>query len=578
MLFSLSCLRADISYEVQFKGIDKGETETLLRSVSQLITLQECPPATITALYRRAEAEIPRLITTLQGRAYYDAHIELTIDQDKTPVLVIFEVSLGEVYPLTSFEILPSETDQFRAYESFQLEEIGVVLEQPAEPKVILDAEEAVVDLLAQQGYPFAEVTKREVIADQKAKNVAVRLTVNSGLLAYFGTTHISGLKKVRQSLVRRKIAWREGDIYDPELLQETFNSLDCTGLFANIQVTPGECQEGDNRVPIDIDLSEGRHRSIGLGGTFATQWGGGLIAEWEHRNIRGLGERITLKTELMQKLQSGSGSYCIPEFLSPTQDLTTKAEARHEITQGFHDTSAMLSTRINRRLNKNLQISAGLAYKYLTSEDSDNNSCFNLAKIPLQLLYNNTGCPLDPSRGVSVNLRLTPTYQVVEHNLNYYTTTLDAAYYLPFDSEAVTVFASKVSFGSIVGASRLAVPPPERLYAGSPQTLRGYRYLTVSPLNEENKPIGGRSLLVFSFELRRRLAEDWGGVLFYEVGNVYAATWPDLFSKQLQSTGIGIRYYTAVGPLRLDIAFPLNRRKSVDGRFQIYFSIGQTF
>jgi len=140
------------------------------------------------------------------------------------------------------------------------------------------------------------------------------------------------------------------------------------------------------------------------------------------------------------------------------------------------------------------------------------------------------------------------------------------------------TVLAGKVKWGSIFGASTTALPPPERMYAGSSQTLRGYAFETVSPLREDGKPAGGRSLMVYSFELRQRITKTWGGVAFYEIGNVYATPTPEFNFKQLQSAGFGIRYYTAVGPLRFDMAFPFNRRKNLDAAFQIYFSIGQTF
>lgn len=569
---------ADIAYQVAFAGVETAEIESLLRSSSQLITLQACPPSTSMALQRRAEAEIPALITILHSKALFDAEVTLKIDFNQSPALVTFLINSGPTYPLVAFDILSADNlpeNAFSDFDTMDPAELGIHLGDPAYPQTILDAEKAVIDSLDALGYPFAAITKREVVADQSAKNVKVKLYVDSGSLAYFGKTVITGLKSVRKAYIRRKIGWREDDMYSPDQLQCTFNAIDATGLFANIQITPGECEEGTSRVPIEIELTEGYHRSIGLGGSWETQQGGGVIAEWEHRNVRGMGERVRVKTELMQKLQSGSASYSIPDFLTQKQELVTRAEAKHEITQGFHDTSMTLSSRINRWFNECMQGSAGVALKYLATKDSDNNHPFTLAKIPLQFLFNNTGAPLDPTHGESLNFRFTPTFELGER-FSYYTTNLDAALYTPLGQ--CTVFASKVSIGSILGAARINVPPPERLYAGTPQLLRGYRYMTVSPLNAQNKPIGGLSLLVFSFELRRRFGEDWGGTLFYEVGNVYATTTPEIGHKQLQSAGFGIRYYTAVGPLRLDIAFPLNRRKAVDGRLQVYFNIGQTF
>ena len=558
--------------------------------------------------------------------------MKLTVDLDQEPALVRYNITTGVVYPLVEFRVVagvpekedkaaePEKTESEKAesekaesekaaeedvqlkpvapelklveenndedtdddlycdYSSIDITTLGIKLGAPAYPQTILDAEDAVLDLLDRQGYPFARVVKRDVVADQKAKNVKVTLTMYSGPRAYFGETEIKGLKTVRESFVRRKIAWQAGEPYDPQALKDTFTALDNSRLFLNIQLTPEDCVKGDHLVPITLDLGESRHRSIGFGASYQTQQGGGVIAEWEHRNIRGVGERVEAKADLLWWLQSGSVTYTIPDFIQDCQELTSRADVWHEVTEGFHDTSASVSSRLTRRVNKSAVASGGGALKYLTSSDSDNNNNFVLAKVPLQLVYNDTGCPLDPKKGYSLNFKFTPTFQVINDQLNYYIANLDAAAYQPLNKSERTVVATKLSLGSVMGASRFDVPPPERLYAGSPHLLRGYRYMTVSPLDENNKPIGGRSLAVMAFELRQRIGEDWGAVLFYEIGNVYAATVPNFGMKQLQSTGLGARYYTPVGPLSVDIAFPLNRRPKIDGPFQFYFNIGQTF
>jgi translocation and assembly module TamA len=137
---------------------------------------------------------------------------------------------------------------------------------------------------------------------------------------------------------------------------------------------------------------------------------------------------------------------------------------------------------------------------------------------------------------------------------------------------------ASKLTLGNIFGAAQHTIPTPDRFFSGTENTLRGYRYLTVSPLNKHDKPIGGRSLLAASIETRFRTDSGFGWALFYDVGNVYSANFPVIDHGFLQSTGAGIRYATPLGPLRLDVAIPLNRRHKIDPHFQIYFSIGQSF
>ena len=138
-------------------------------------------------------------------------------------------------------------------------------------------------------------------------------------------------------------------------------------------------------------------------------------------------------------------------------------------------------------------------------------------------------------------------------------------------------IFAAKLTLGTILGASQHEIPPPERFYAGSESTLRGYRYLTVSPLGHHEKPLGGRSMFIYSLEFRSRIGENLGLVFFYDIGNVYRKALPEFRERMRQSAGVGIRYYTPIGPLRLDIAVPLNKRH-IDNSLEAYFSIGQSF
>jgi len=120
-------------------------------------------------------------------------------------------------------------------------------------------------------------------------------------------------------------------------------------------------------------------------------------------------------------------------------------------------------------------------------------------------------------------------------------------------------------------------VPADERFYAGGGGSIRGYSYQSVGPLSGGD-PVGGRSLLELSTELRLRLGERFGFVGFLDGGSAFGAAFPDFDEELLWGTGLGFRYFTAVGPLRLDFAVPLDRRHGIDDAFQVYISLGQAF
>ena len=136
---------------------------------------------------------------------------------------------------------------------------------------------------------------------------------------------------------------------------------------------------------------------------------------------------------------------------------------------------------------------------------------------------------------------------------------------------------AGGANVGAIVGAERNEIPADERFYAGGGGSIRGYAYQTVAPLSGTD-PIGGRSIFELSLELRLKLTEQFGLVTFLDGGNAFTSQTPDFRESLLWGTGLGFRYYTPIGPLRLDVAFPLDRREGIDDSFQVYVSLGQAF
>jgi translocation and assembly module TamA len=143
-------------------------------------------------------------------------------------------------------------------------------------------------------------------------------------------------------------------------------------------------------------------------------------------------------------------------------------------------------------------------------------------------------------------------------------------------DSRYVLAFRARVA--QVAGEPTATLPANHRLYAGGAGSIRGYEFQSVGPLDANNDPLGGRSLVTFGGEIRWRITETIGIVPFLDGGNVYDSTVPDFGEKFFWGTGVGFRYYTDFGPLRADIAFPLDRRKGIDDAYQFYISLGQAF
>jgi len=576
----LSAEQEGYSYQVQFQCQDDQEIENFLKSASQLCALQDSPPPTAAALRRRAEEDVPNMLKALQSKAYYNAKVHFSINYTLDPALVLLCVETGPIYPFSSFKIIPENGSPPCAFDfkTIDSKDLGICIGRPALPSIIVDAEDILLDLLEKRGYPLAKLCKREVIADQSTHSISVIFHVDSGPLASFGKTDIIGDEDVLPEFFRRKIAWQEGERYNPERIVKTVNALEASGLFSSINITHDSEVQSDGSLPMHISIQEAKRRSIGLGVGYATDLGPGLNAEWEHRNIRGMGEKVSIVANLWQIKQEGFIRYLMPDFGHSGQDLIWLADVNREKTKGFTESSASFSGTIERQLTERLRVSYGAMFTLLHNSRSNNNREFNLFKLPLQLMWNKSNSLLDPTTGFTLHLRTTPSIQTLPPRFSYLTHQCTVTAYQPLDKKQRFVLAAKATWGSIWGSTKHSIPPSERFYAGSDTLLRGYRYLSVSPLGHDHKPIGGRSLMVYSLEARMRNNGPFGLVAFYDIGNVYSESFPQFGHKQLQSVGLGLRYHTPVGPLRIDLAFPLNRRHHLDSFFQLYFSIGQAF
>ena len=153
----------------------------------------------------------------------------------------------------------------------------------------------------------------------------------------------------------------------------------------------------------------------------------------------------------------------------------------------------------------------------------------------------------------------------------------MNGSQYFAFDEEGDYVLAGRGRAGMIIGEDRSDLPANKRFYSGGGESVRGYEYQKVGPLDEDGDPLGGRSVLEAGLEFRARVTESFGIVPFVEGGNVFEASDPEDLDL-LWAAGLGFRYYTAVGPLRFAFAVPLDKRDNVDDDFQIYLSLGQAF
>lgn len=572
----ISLLAAKIRYSVHFIGIDDPSVIKTLRSVSDLMTLQGRPPASVNALKYRADSDIPELIKVLHAYGYYEAVVSIRVEDSEQNADVFVMITPGPVYVIDQFSI--QFADKEPKCPDISLEEIGIQLRTPALSTKIVSAEQHVLNLLSQCGFPLAKTAQRSVIVDGSQKTVSVVLNIEEGPLCYFGPVTIGGQEATKEAFIRQKIAWKEGDLYDSLLVEQTQKSLLDTTLFSSVLITYKDKSQGaDVILPMRIEVAETKHRSINIGISYQTFFGPGATFGWENRNVDGYGRRLTLQGDLTEKTHAGNATYHMPDFFAPDQDYVIQAQAMYESIFAYDDRSYNVVNRFEKRIGTKYRFSVGFKVERLFVSDSVDNGQFSLLEIPLYFRFSNANDLLDPTEGSTLEFKIIPSTNFSHPDRYYISQFTGVMLYLPVTKSRFLVLAQQLLFESVLSRSLDSVPVPKRVLGGTDQELRGYRYRSVSPL-QGHKPIGGRSGIFYTLEPRFRLTKSLGLVPFLDIGSVYLSIYPNLKEKWLASTGLGLRYFTFLGPLRFDIAFPLDRRKGIDPRYRVLISLGQTF
>ena len=579
LFFPCLLIAGGISYTVDFEGLDDQGALKSMRSLSQLTSLKKRPPASINALRYRAESDIPELLKVLHAHGYYEAKIKVRIEEAVHQVRVVVVINPGPVYKIGDFQIrLYCGTPEFPVdCIHADPQNIGITPGKPAQAEKILNAGQKLLQLLAECGYPLSKVDSREMIADGKNKTLTVKLGINTGPKAHFGTTSIEGLKKVKALFINQKTAWSAGKTYDSRAVENTQNALMDSGLFSSVLITHEETLNQDGQLPMKIELKETKHRSINLGVSYQTVFGPGITFGWQDRNISGMGRTLSFQGNFTRISHSGIGRYVHPDFLRVGQEMIWEAIAMHESLFAYHDRSYSLMNRFDRKIGDNIRLSIGAIGERLFVTNSVNNGNFWLVEVPFYVRFSNANNLLDPTKGITLEFTTTPSANINDAKKYYAIQKITESTYHPLTHSSSVVLAQQLTLGVIWSPHLSTVPMSKRFLGGSEDELRGYRYRTVSPLLD-GTPEGGRSAIYWTFESRFRVTKSIGLVPFFDIGSVYKTQYPALDGKWYKSTGLGLRYFSFMGPFRFDVAFPLDRRKEIDPLYRVLVSIGQTF
>ncbi len=578
-----------VEYEVTLVGLPSEEMVAVAEDTLAVYRNQADGAQSVAFLRRRAEGDVNILQRLLRSRGYYDGTVDVTVrdlppeeaadPDDLTQAEVTLTVDSGAAFTLRRHHFVM--TGDAPGLPQLDAVALGSPVGQTAAAEPIVKAEATALDTVQKAGFPYAERGNRRAVADLETQTLEIDTEIAPGPAAVFGPITFEGLVDVRERYLRTYIDWEEGTPFDLSTLRDYQLALLGTDLFATLRVSPPEDAPpgtGPVALPITVQATERPFRTVSAGARFNTDEGPSIRGGYEHRNLFGENETLTIAAEVGLEVQTFGLGYREPQYMRPGQDLVASLTVEREEDDAFDDLTVTGTLGLERRLTPNWIVGAGVLGEasLITDEGEDTEAL--LAGIPLFAEYDGSDDPLNPTTGVRARLDAVPYAGLFDDEPTAFLS-IDgqgSAYY-DITGEKAYVLAARTRFASIIAGDVSDVPATRRLYSGGGGSVRGFAQRFVGPLDASDDPIGGLSALEAGLELRARLYGDIGGVVFAEAGSVSVESFPDFNDGVQTAAGVGLRYYSPAGPIRIDVAFPLNARDA-DDAFQLYFSIGQAF
>ena len=533
---------------------------------------------------RRSRADVDLLTELLRSRGYYDAVVEPRIETSQGVLTVILAAEPGSQYTFASVE-LPG-LDAAGAESPALRKAFAVRAGDPVIAQDVIDAGTALQVALGEQGFALAEIGEQQVEVDHQAHTASLSLAVTPGPLAHFGQISVSGNPPFPANHIATLARFHPGDPFKQSKINDLRRALIATSLIASADI---KLVPSTDRRTVDVAVHLEPAPVHTIAGELGYGTGEGIRAEasWQHRNFINPEGALTVRGVAGTKEQLAAVELRRSNFRRRDQTVDLQALASKQEFDAYRAKTVRLSGYVERQSNiiwhKKWTYSLG-ADLILTDENgifddpaNKETRAFKIAAIPAMLRYDGSNDLLDPTEGFRLGGSISPEISFQGGTFTYARAQVDASAYHPISSG--TVLAGRVRLGTIFGAESSEIAPSRRFYSGGGGSVRGYGYQQLGPRDTSGDPIGGRGLAEFALEARIRLKAfggNFGIVPFLDGGTLTTNVVPRGGKWQF-GAGIGLRYYSSFGPIRVDVGTPLNPR-SGDAPIAVVVSLGQAF
>ena len=570
-----------------------GENEGLgdqIRAASLLTAAEAEGRVAAEELLATARAEYRALTGVLYAAGHYSGVVSVRIDGREAAGLsplkpparigtIIVQVDPGPAFVFGTARVAPvaPETEVPASFSS------GA----PAQSGVIGDAARAAISGWRDQGHPKAGLGGQSVTADHAARTLSADIQIDPGPKLRFGALSIKGNERVRRERVAEIAGYPQGETFDPEALETSAKRLRRTGAFRSVGFTEAETPEGDT-LPMALTVVEEKRRRLGVGVELAAQEGVTISGFWMHRNLFRGAERLRVDFELGQiGGQSANGDptadvalsfrYQRPATFTPDTDAFLEGEIARVDNPEFLSRSVTFGGGVEHIFNDVLSGEIGLSYRASRITDTASTRDFEILALPIKATRDTRDVALNATSGTYLQAQVSP-FVGISGTENGALLKFDGRAYRGFGADANTVLAGRFQLGALSGPTTANAPPDFLFFAGGGGSVRGQPFQAIGVTDAAGNTTGGRSFVGVQAEVRTKVTDAIGLVGFLDAGYIGAESFYDGSGNWISGAGVGVRYDTPIGPIRVDVGTPLDGGPADASAVQIYIGIGQAF
>jgi translocation and assembly module TamA len=593
------------TYTITFEVTGGDDSvKSAVQGASQLWTNRKGkPPVSSTVFIQEANAEYAQIVAALRAKGYFGGTVVITVNHQPAetlradaqlpkPVAIDINVATGPLFHFGAIAIAnaPPPLDP-ASRPGLDLrrttpEGLGLVTGKPALSDAILKTEIALQDDWKRQGHPKATVMPRDLVANHATSTLDVHIGIAPDGVATFGPTAVSGTQKMDRDFVRRQTALTEGEVWDKDKVSEAEARLRRLQVFSSARVVEDARIAPNGELGVTTQVVERPLYSVGADASYSTLDGPGVGGFWQAHDLFGHAERLRIDGRISsagadtvnpkELTYLTSITLVIPGILDPYTDLKIQALGQKQVYRTFTQDTIRGRVGLTHEFSQQLTGSIDVDSEYDHVLDAYNRRDLQFNSLPANLTFDSTDDKFEPSKGFRIKFDAEPFY---ESHLNNAGVVLkpQASTYVSLDADSRYILAGRVALGSILGTPAYDMPADRLFFSGGGQSVRGYRYLSLGPKNIFGQVEGGRSLFETSLEFRAKVTDTIGIVPFVDAGNAFNSTLPDFKTPLKIGAGIGGRYYTSIGAVRVDVAVPVNPSRG-DPRFALYLGLGESF